>query len=109
MFTHNHCSKLLNTPPSLNDIVGQFLTGEPDFRNSDGTKRMEKAGKQTIKIPAGVIERIAIGYKRAHGRGQSYAQEQADKLTAQGTKISQGTLLKRIHDFNRGKTYRGFL
>jgi hypothetical protein len=108
MFTFIHSSKLLNTP-SLNDIVGQFLTGEPDLRNSDGTKRMEKAGKQTIDIPSGVIERIAIGYKRAHGRGQSYAQEQADKLTAQGTKISQGTLLKRIHDFNRGKTYRSLL
>jgi len=108
MFTFIHSSKLLNTP-SLNDIVGQFLTGEPDFRNSDGTKRMEKAGKQTIDIPSGVIERIAIGYKRAHGRSQSYAQEQADKLTAQGTKISQGTLLKRIHDFNRGKTYRSLL
>lgn len=109
MFTFINCSKLLNTPPNMNDVVQMFLTGEPDFRNSDGTKRMEKAGKQTIDIPSGVIERIAIGYKRAHGRGQSYAQEQADKLTAQGTKISQGTLLKRIHDFNRGKTYRGFL
>ena len=109
MFAKTQSSKLLNTPPSLNDIVGQFLTGEPDFRNSDGTKRMEKAGKQTIEIPAGVIERIAIGYKRANGYGKAYAQEQADKLTAQGVKISQGTLLKRIHDFNRGKTYRGFV
>ncbi len=108
MFAKTQSSKLLNTP-NLDDVVQMFLTGEPDFRNSDGTKRMEKAGKQTIKIPAGVIERIAIGYKRANGYGKAYAQEQADKLTAQGVKISQGTLLKRIHDFNRGKTYRGFV
>ena len=108
MFTYTQSSKLLNTP-NLEDVVQMFLTGEPDFRNSDGTKRMEKAGKQTIKIPAGVIERIAIGYKRANGYGKAYAQEQADKLTAQGTKISQGTLLKRIHDFNKVKTYRGFV